>query len=103
MKLPVHCVLSLQRSVLFSAAQLGSYDIAKHWLLRRDPELDPHWAVLMSAWAAGVVSTAVVTPLDVAKTRLMVSDSVGRGLSAVRRSVRRVRHAWSGAVATWCG
>lgn len=93
---------SLQRSVVFSASQLGSYDLVKQWLKRRDPDLDPHWAILLSAWSAGVVSTAVVTPLDVAKTRLMVSDF--RGTWDCLRCVVRyegARHAWSGAVATW--
>ncbi|CUG86005.1 mitochondrial carrier protein, putative [Bodo saltans] len=93
---------AVQRSVVFSAAQLGSYDVCKRKVRAMDPELDYRYAVLLSAWLAGIASTILSTPLDVAKTRLIVSDF--RGTYDCLRCIAQyegVRYLWKGATATW--
>lgn len=93
---------AIQRSVVFSAAQLATYDVCKSSVRNVDPELDYRWTVLLSAWMAGLVSTLLATPLEVAKTRLIVSDF--RGTYDCLRCIARyegVRYLWNGVVATW--
>lgn len=93
---------AIQRSVVFSSAQLGSYDVCKRKVRALDPDLDYRYAVLLSAWLAGVASTFLSTPLDVAKTRLIVSDF--RGTYDCLRCIAQyegVRYLWKGATATW--
>lgn len=93
---------AVQRSVVFSAAQLGSYDVCKRQVRQLDPDLDYRYVVLVSAWLAGIVSTMLSTPLDVAKTRLIVSDF--RGTYDCLRCIAQyegVRFLWKGATATW--
>lgn len=93
---------AVQRSVVFSAAQLGTYDVCKRRVMEWDRDLDYRYCVLVSAWLAGIVSTVLSTPLDVAKTRLIVSDF--RGTYDCLRCIAQyegVRYLWNGATATW--
>ena len=93
---------SLQRSVVFSAAQLGTYDVMRQWLLERDQDLERRVAILAAAWTAGVASTIVSTPIDVAKTRLILSDFNGT-VDCLRCIVKYegMFFLWRGALATW--
>ncbi|KAJ1675526.1 hypothetical protein EV182_001088 [Spiromyces aspiralis] len=62
---------SLLRAVLATASQLGSYDVAKGYLLRTGYFTDHAQTHLIASLVAGLVATTVCSPADVVKSRAM--------------------------------
>lgn len=64
--------LSMTRSAVLTAAQCATYDEVKQWLIRITPLQDNFYTHLTSSMITGLVSTTMTTPIDVAKTQIMV-------------------------------
>ena len=60
-----------QRAALLTAAQLGSYDQIKHLVLVHTPLREGIALHAVCSFVAGFVSSAVTSPVDLVKTRLM--------------------------------
>ncbi|KJE96287.1 solute carrier family 25 [Capsaspora owczarzaki ATCC 30864] len=64
---------TILREVPFSFIQFPIYEAAKAWLQRgRDTQITPQEVALCGSFAGGIAA-AVTTPLDVVKTRIMLS------------------------------
>lgn len=64
--------LATARSAVLTASQCATYDEVKHCLIRITPLQDNFYTHLASSMITGLVSTTITTPIDVAKTQLMV-------------------------------
>lgn len=66
---------NVNRAMLMTASQLGSYDIFKSRLLRSSNFRDDIYTHFLASLFAGLVATTVSSPVDVAKTRIMNASS----------------------------
>jgi len=62
---------NIARTFLVNAAELGTYDQAKHWLVHNVGMAEGPVAHISASGIAGFTSAVVSTPVDVVKTRLM--------------------------------
>merc|ERR550525_1967317 len=62
---------NVARCFLVNAAELGTYDQAKHEIISRGILPDGMWAHVGASGIAGTASAVTSTPVDVVKTRLM--------------------------------
>lgn len=88
------------REVPFSLIQFPLYELAKsaaasHW---GSADAVPGWALSLCGSAAGGAAAAITTPLDVAKTRLLL-EQTGDGVVTTMKKV----HAEGGVKALWAG
>eukprot|EP00758_Cryptobia_borreli_P008219 Tbor_TRINITY_DN5373_c1_g6::TRINITY_DN5373_c1_g6_i1::g.5069::m.5069 len=91
---------ALQKSVIFSAVQLSSFDYCKEAL--ENFELNRLILIPLAAWMAGIASTFVSAPVDFAKTKIMAG--ISPNILAIARSVVQkdgLRGFWRGGFLTW--
>lgn len=68
---------NMARNSIVSSSELVTYDVFKTWVLKHGWMEDNVICHFSSAFAAGVVTTIVASPVDVIKTRIMNS---GKGV-----------------------
>lgn len=68
---------NVARTFLVNAAELGTYDEAKHQLIHQFGIADGPRAHISASAIAGFCSAVVSTPVDVVKTRLMNQAGLG--------------------------
>ena len=66
----------VMRGCLVTAGQFTTYDTAKSALINRFNMADGTRTHLMASTCAGIVSTLIVNPLDVVKSRMMQSSNI---------------------------
>jgi hypothetical protein len=77
-----------QRAALLTAAQLGSYDHIKHFLLNLDIGFKENSLTHFTAsMMAGFISAAVTSPVDVVKTRVMKQPVTSDGKRQYRNTL----------------
>eukprot|EP00249_Psilotum_nudum_P014063 c24642_g1_i3 orf=394-1260(-) len=70
---------TMQRAALLNAAQVPSYDHAKHLLLNSELLQEGVFCHLVSSMIAGLVTAVVISPVDLIRTRIMQQDVCGNG------------------------
>ena len=84
------------RGAVLNSACLASYDHSKAWLIRTGRSTDGLATHLFASIVSGLVTTTVVNPFDVIKTRIMTD-----GTNAAEDGRRRYRNALDCAWQTW--
>ena len=84
------------RAAVLNSACLASYDHSKAWLIRSGRASDGPLTHLFASLVSGLVTTTVVNPFDVVKTRIMTD-----GTNAAEKGNRRYRSALHCAMQTW--
>ncbi|KAF1335570.1 hypothetical protein FI667_g1197, partial [Globisporangium splendens] len=72
---------NIQRGFIVNAAELGTYDHSKEWLITTGLVRDGVFAHTGASFVAGFAGAAASNPIDVIKTRLMsqATDAKGKG------------------------
>ena len=84
------------RAAILNSSSLASYDHSKAWLIKTGRSTDGLATHLFASIVSGLVTTTVVNPFDVIKTRIMTD-----GTNTAEGGRRRYRHAIDCAMQTW--
>ncbi|KAJ3410906.1 hypothetical protein HDV05_003037 [Chytridiales sp. JEL 0842] len=66
---------NVQRAMLMTASQVGSYDIIKQKMLESGYLKDNAFTHFLASTSAGLIATTVTSPVDVLKTRIMTAQA----------------------------
>ncbi|RKP07524.1 mitochondrial carrier domain-containing protein, partial [Thamnocephalis sphaerospora] len=82
---------TVMREIPFTCIQFPLYEYLKHvWSVQQDTPVQP-WQASLCGSVAGGCAAAVTTPLDVLKTRMMLSDETVQRLSPAKLARQIVR------------
>ncbi|KAJ9469174.1 putative mitochondrial 2-oxoglutarate/malate carrier protein [Diplonema papillatum] len=87
------------RGCFVTAGQFTTYDVAKRALMERFGYGDSTRTHLMASTAAGTVSTLIVNPMDVIKSRMMQSQTMPANVAIT--SLTHYTSDWDCVVKTW--
>jgi tetrahydromethanopterin S-methyltransferase subunit F len=81
---------SVQRALMVNIGELSTYDESKQLILRNSTLQDGIVVHTMSSFMSGLVSSAISTPIDVVKSRMMANPDAYKGsLDCVAQTLKR--------------
>jgi hypothetical protein len=68
--------MNLLRNSVMNAAELGTYDTCRQYVMYNTMLPDAPWLYLFYGMAAGIVSSLITQPIDLLKTKVMNNPEI---------------------------